>query len=101
FHVVETRPEVVVFFPSFRDGEAINDPDHYVQNVAQLAIRGTVVHTDARQDLAVIRLERLPAGARALPLARQAPRPGETIHAVGKSGVRDGPPWRYSKGEVR
>src|SRR5262249_32224526 len=26
FHVVEKRPDVVVFFPVFRGGEAINDP---------------------------------------------------------------------------
>jgi S1-C subfamily serine protease len=101
FHVVEKRSQVLVFFPVFRNGEAINDPLHYRRNADRLGIPGKVIHTDARQDLAVIQLEKLPEGVRALPLARQAPRPGETIHAVGNSGLKDGTLWRYSKGEVR
>jgi S1-C subfamily serine protease len=101
FHVVENRPDVLVFFPVYRNGEAINDPDHYLKNVARLGIRGTVIHTDSKHDLAVIQLEKLPEGVRALPLARQAPRPGETIHSIGNSGFKDGTLWRYSKGEVR
>src|SRR5581483_10453949 len=75
FHVVEKRSQVLVFFPVFRNGEAINDPLHYRRNADRLGIPGKVIHTDARQDLAVIQLEKLPEGVRALPLARQAPRP--------------------------
>jgi S1-C subfamily serine protease len=99
YHVVEKRPEVIVFFPSFDNGQVVTDPKHYITN--RLGIRGKVIHFDIEHDLAIIELETLPAGVKPLPLARQSVRPGQVIHAIGNSGLNDGTLWRYSKGEVR
>jgi S1-C subfamily serine protease len=107
FHVVEKRPTAILFFPQTRADEVVTDPEVYFDNLNRVAVRGRVLVSDPERDLAVIQLERLPAGARALPISRRAPSPGEAIHAVGNSGVQfvagkpQGTLWRYSKGEVR
>jgi S1-C subfamily serine protease len=107
FHVVEKRPVAILFFPQTRADELVTDPEVYFDNGNRIAVRGRVLVSDSQRDLAVIQLERLPAGARALPIARRAPSPGQTIHAIGNSGVQfaagkpQGTLWRYSKGEVR
>jgi S1-C subfamily serine protease len=101
FHVVEKREQAVVFFPRFQAGQLVSDPGAYIKNSDKLAVAGKVLKTDPTRDLAVIELRSLPAGVRALPLARQAPRPGQAVHAIGNSGISDGALWRYSKGEVR
>ncbi len=107
FHVVTGRTQVRVYFPVADDGELVSDPAYYVENADRLAVAGQVVRTDPRRDLALVRLAALPEAARALPLAGGSPRPGQTVHSVGNSGVEPdggalaGALWRYSKGEVR
>jgi S1-C subfamily serine protease len=101
YHVVQEQPEAAVFFPSFRNGQVISDPQYYVQNAERLAVPGRVVGTDRRRDLALIQLQAVPAGVQALPLAADSPSPGQTIHAIGNSGAGEGTLWRYCKGEVR
>jgi S1-C subfamily serine protease len=64
-------------------------------------VPGDVVATDRARDLALLRLARVPEGAREVPLAARGPRPGETVHALGNSGARDGVLWRYGRGHVR
>src|SRR5262245_11854173 len=56
FHVVEKRPDVIVFFPSFQGGDVVTDPEHYKQNLERLAVRGKVLYAEARHDLAVVQL---------------------------------------------
>lgn len=101
YHVVGDRDEVVVFFPAHEAGEVIADPAHYVKNRNRLGIAGRVLATQPRSDLAVVELKAVPEGAQALSLAAKKPRPGETVHAIGNSGVSDGVLWRYRRGEVR
>jgi hypothetical protein len=101
FHVVEKRGQALIFFPNFQGGQLVSEPGVYIKNRDKLAVAGKVLKTDRSRDLAVIQLQSLPAGVRPLPLARRAPRPGETVHAIGNSGFADGTLWRYSKGEVR
>ncbi len=101
FHVVDKRPNVVVFFPAFENGQVITEPKYYIENGNKLGIRGKVIHSDTAHDLAVIELESVPSGVRPISIARQGVRPGQVVHAIGNSGVNDGTLWRYSKGEVR
>jgi S1-C subfamily serine protease len=100
-HVVGGDEKVAVFFPAFKDGEAVNDPAYYIANKEKLMVVGRVVEKDAGRDLALVQVPRLPEGVKALPLAARSPAPGETVHAVGNSGFNVGALWRYSKGAVR
>jgi S1-C subfamily serine protease len=102
YHVTGDRQGVVVVFPcADAQGDLITSPRYYQQNLARLGIRGRVVATDPAHDLALIQLERLPNGVRALPLAQVSPRVGEALHLIGNSGFGGETMWRYGMGKVR
>ena len=85
----------------YKQGSLITNPKWYFDNKEKHANPGKVVVRAKDRDLALIKLSRLPQGAKEMPLALQSPKPGETLHAVGNSGIATGALWRYSKGEVR
>jgi len=102
-HVVGDLREVLVYFPCALKGEVVSEAGHYLRNVA--AIKGRVVATDAARDLALIRLEQVPAGVEPLPLAARSARPGEMVHSIGNpdlsGGFEEGTLWWYTRGTVR
>ncbi len=100
YHVVESNPKVTVFFPQFRDGKPIPERDFYRERASRFAIRGSVVALDKQADLAIIRLEKLPEGVKAIPLATASPDQGETVHSIGNPG-KSGALWGYVTGSVR
>lgn len=100
-HVVQDKKEAVVFFPAFEKGTLITAPKYYVDNREKIAILSRVLHRDVTRDLAILELQKLPTGARAIPLASASPAPGQGIHAIGNSGMASGGLWRYSDGKVR
>jgi len=51
--------------------------------------------------MALIRLERLPPGATAIPLAKEDPSPGQNVHVIGNSTLNEGGAFGYSTGTVR
>jgi S1-C subfamily serine protease len=101
FHVVENRPHVIVFFPAFESEGLVTTSSHYLNNASRLGIKGKVLLAEAKRDLAVIQLERLPAGVRPLPLARRSSSPGTLVHSIGNSDANNGTLWRYLNGPVR
>ncbi len=101
YHVVEERKQAVVFFPTYRGDRAVSDPEYYAKNAEKLGLAGEVIARDKKRDLALIELPSLPSGTLDMVLALRSPKPGETVHAIGSSGLKDGVLWRYSKGEVR
>ncbi len=98
-HVVHDHDEVELFFPVAVDGELQTDPDYYRKNVKPTI--ATVIDRDARLDLALIQVPKLPAGVRALPLAARSPRPGERLHSVAGLPCASEGLWIYSAGETR
>jgi S1-C subfamily serine protease len=105
-HVVadgtNVEKQVQVLFAQFDgDGQVITDRSYYDKNKERLSIRATVVYESLRRDMAVLKLERVPAGVPALPLAARAPRPGQAVHLVGNSSVRHGGLFGYCRGAVR
>jgi len=100
FHVVDNNPKVTVFFPQFRDGKPIPERDYYRDRAARLAFRGTVVTVDKQADLAIIRLDKLPEGVKAIPLAALSPDQGAPVHSIGNPG-KSGALWGYVTGSVR
>lgn len=108
YHVVQERTQAFVLFPLFQQGTLVTDPNVYSQGFEKLAVSAQVLVRDVKRDLAVLQLESLPAGAVPVAIAAASPRPAETVHAIGNSGVEGqgdgtlgGTLWRYSKGEVR
>ena len=87
-HVVADRATVDVFFPWHRDGALVTDTRDYLGNRAALRERGLLVtgkvlrRHDAA-DLALVELESLPPGTKAVPLAATAARPGDALAVVG------------------
>jgi len=98
-HVVQGKKDAIVFFPMFNNGEVIPLREHTVKFGER--ITGEVIHTDVARDLALVRLEKLPATAKSMTLASRSTRPGETLHSVGNSGYNNGILWRYTRGQVR
>jgi S1-C subfamily serine protease len=99
YHIVEERADVIVFFPVDRDHKYVTEVDYYVKN--RLGVRGKVVAKDAKRDLAVLAVEKLPDGVKALPLAKSGPKAEETVHVVGNSQKYDQTLWNYREGMVK
>jgi S1-C subfamily serine protease len=102
-HVVEMYNKCKVAFPRFIQGQVVTSSAKYS---AKDFIAGKVLARDAKRDLALIQLERLPAGTRALALAPASIAPGSKIWAVGNSGMAhkwltEGTLWRSRKGTVK
>src|SRR3954468_15828044 len=73
-HVVADRKKVDVFFPWYRDGELVTDRRDYLGNRPLLRDRGllvtgTVLKTSDDLDLALVQLDSLPPGAKAIRFA--------------------------------
>ncbi len=100
YHVVEDIPKATVYFPEFRDGRPVAERAFYTERANRLGIRGEVVGLAKSADLALVRLERLPAGVKAVSLAARSPEPGETVHSIGNAG-KSGALWGYVSGTVR
>ncbi len=100
YHVVEEQSNVTVFFPVRVNGRVESRRTYYLENRATVGIPGRVIARDARRDLAVIELDRLPAAARAVTLAADSPSPAERVHSIGNPGKED-VLWVYTSGSVR
>lgn len=101
YHVVGDVKRATVFFPDYGgDKKAISDRRHYLDNSNRLGISGDVVEIDKEGDLALVRIDKVPEGVPALPLAAESPDPGQTVHSIGNPG-KSGALWVYTPGKVR
>ncbi len=106
YHVVEDRDQVSVFFPHYQAGKSgkahiVAERKYYTDLFKSgQGIRGKVVARSARSDLALIKLEAVPAGAVGIQLASESPAPGQRVHSIGNPG-QSGALWVYTSGTVR
>jgi tetratricopeptide (TPR) repeat protein len=105
FHVVADGKggavEVVrLLFAAYEDGELVAERSYYEKRMWTASVGGTVVYADAQRDLAVIEAEKLPADAKALPLAARGARPGQAVFGIGNPGASDAL-FVYNEGTVR
>ena len=100
YHVVQDNPNAKVFFPAFRDGKPIAERNYYMERRNRLGISGRVIALDKKADLALIRLDSLPKGVTAVPLATDSPDTGSNTHTIGNAGA-SGALFGYVKGTVR
>ena len=95
------QDEVQLFFPHYGpDGRLIAEKKYYLDRASRLAIKGRVIDTNPRTDLAIIQAASLPSDAVALKLSRDGAGPADRVHAVGSPGVSGGL-WGYTAGGVR
>ena len=99
-HVVAHKDVALVAFPA-RDGsgEIIGTADFYRDETNKAASPAVVVDRDPAHDLALLKVDVVPLTARAMPIAVQSARPGESVFAIGNDFP--GPLWRFAGGSVR
>lgn len=97
-HVTGKNETVLVVFPSAQDGKVVAERSFYKKNGRP--IRGQVVASDPKRDLALIQLESIPEEAAALKLAAESSTPSDRVHSVGNPGTSDAL-WVYTTGTVR
>jgi S1-C subfamily serine protease len=102
YHVVKDEDDVSVVFPAFKtDQTVIADREHYFSvRDRRTHIPGKVVLRRKNQDLALIQLDRIPVGFKAIQLAAERAKPGEAVFTVGNPGASGGM-WIFSDGAVR
>jgi S1-C subfamily serine protease len=99
-HVVRDSKEAVVAFPVLEKGKLITAKRHYFGNFKEIFVKGRVLAHDKTRDLAVVALDSLPATAKAVSLAAESARPGQTVHLIGNPMIAKDL-WLYSWGKVR
>lgn len=98
-HVVHGVDKVQAFFPEEKDGQVVTDPEYYRKEVQ--AASGVVIDRDSQRDLALVQLDAIPPGVRALELARQSPSPGERVFTVAALAKGSEGLWGFTTGDVR
>jgi S1-C subfamily serine protease len=98
-HVVGSSETVAVLFPEFdTDGRLIPERSHYAKTPR--AIRGEVIVSDPRHDLALIKLDSVPEGVTELKLAAESAFPSDHTHSIGNPSASEAL-WVYTFGTVR
>lgn len=100
FHVVGDSRAAVIFFPELENGQPKVTRQHYLDNVKRLGVRGRIIAVDRKRDLALIQIDRIPEGVKALELSEGSVGPGEQVESVGNPGSTDAL-WVYTSGTVR
>lgn len=102
YHVVGHSARVVVFFPSWRNGKLLAEPDYFFRAAREKkdGLQGLVLKRDPSHDLALVQLDKLPSGVEALPFASVRSNVGEPVYSIGNAGAADGF-WIYTHGEIR
>src|SRR5262249_10787983 len=104
-HVVGDNDTVEAVFAEPAGASVVAERAFYLEQLPRLrrqgrAVSGKVLRAEPETDLAVVRLESLPPGVAALPLAASSAPPGERVRAVGNR--YDSPAlWNHAAGTVR
>jgi tetratricopeptide (TPR) repeat protein len=91
--------QILAWFPVMKDGEAIHEPDYYIQNVKRIPVK--IIYTDKLRDLALLQLESLPADAAAFKLSEKSAKIGGLLHSLGGWPRGSEGLFIYSQGHLR
>jgi tetratricopeptide (TPR) repeat protein len=97
-HVVGAKGDVQVIFPVIEDGQALVLREFYFNKAPR--VRGSVLASDPKLDLAAIRLESVPFSVPELKLAGTTPQRGDRTHIVGNPANKP-QAWVYDTGSVQ
>ena len=98
-HVVSDVDEIEVYFPVEKDGKVVLERSYYLHRVKPLI--GEVIDRDTDVDLALVKVDKLPKGIIALPLAGDSPQPGQRVFTLGSQPRGSEGMWIFTTGEVR
>ncbi len=98
-HVIEGFEECEVYFPELSSGQLVTDPAKSI--IPSRSIKGKVVDSDQKCDLAIIQLEKIPAEVTELELAESSATAGQAVHSIAGSSTGSQSLWVYSTGHVR
>lgn len=98
-HVIHGSDEVELFFPVFADGKVVRDVQHYHTSVKPT--RAVVIDREFGRDLALLKVDKVPAHMKALKLADQSVEDGDEIRTVGGLPKGNEALWGAVRGEVR
>jgi|GEM_PF-3283720 len=87
-----------IYFPWTRDGRLFTDRSEYLRQGTY--VKASVIDSNPAIDLAVLKLESIPAGVVPLPLSARIPEPGSPVHSIGNPGASGGM-FVYTSGTVR
>lgn len=104
-HLVAEHKRVDVYFPWVRVGALVTDKRDYLRareelRAAQLLVTGTVLKTSDVADLALVQLDALPPGTRAVTLASRVPSQGDPLRVIGHRLDLD-TVWNETRGPLR
>jgi Trypsin-like peptidase domain len=104
-HVVGVMEDAEIIFPLFHDGQVVTAANEYLKEAGKLVIKGKVIARDAKRDLALVRLEKLPEKIGVLPLAQTSAKNHESVLSIGNSGlagkpIEQGTLWKMRTGTV-
>jgi RNA polymerase sigma factor (sigma-70 family) len=102
YHLVEEAENVYCQFPvRLKDGSRMTDRKKYIERIpAGQAYKGKVLFRDKSRDLAIVQLDKLPEGVKALPLANKSALVGDTIISIGNP-ARINHTFTATQGHVR
>jgi S1-C subfamily serine protease len=100
--VVEGSSEVFVFFPIYKDGRMISGREPFLRafDSRKDVLKGEMLEKQASCDLALVKLDKLPADVESLPLGSARPEIGQSVYLVGHGG-RDKQLWDCATGAIR
>ena len=89
YHVIAGSKYCYCQFPIYlKDGSLMSDKKKYIERVKfNGAIKADVLYQDVSRDLAILRLEKVPAGLVPLPLSPKQATPGSTVWQIGSPGA--------------
>jgi tetratricopeptide (TPR) repeat protein len=97
-HHVAAKGEVQAIFPVIEEGQALVLREFYFTKAPR--VRGTLLGSDPKLDLAAVRLESVPFSVPELRLAERAPQRGDRTHIVGNPANKIRA-WVYDTGSVQ
>lgn len=99
YHVVRDAKTVEVMFPR-REASGKLVAERSWNDMFTPRLTAKVIAVEPINDIAILQLDKLPAGAKVLPLASAEPDPAEDLHLIG-CPVASQALWIYSSGRVR
>lgn len=98
-HVIEGKDEVEIFFPVYDGTKPNRDYRHYLNNVKPT--KAIVLDREYNRDLAILKVESIPATSRALKIAAASVEEGDEVRTVGGLPRGNEALWGIVRGEVR
>jgi HEAT repeat protein len=108
YHVIKSHAEnretkLLVFFPLYEGKDRlISEKDQYLERAqrSEAGLPGWIAYQDPKRDLALIRLQDLPAGVQPIRLSRDPVTAGDQVYSLGSPGG-SGALWSFTTGIVR